>query len=59
MFSKRRRAYIENVIQANEKALFTPEEDILKGQKEGTWESGEVERGKRGMLERWKDGKME
>jgi len=26
-----RRAYIDNVIQANEKALFTPEEQILKG----------------------------
>jgi len=26
--------YIDNVIQANEKALFTPEEQILKGQKE-------------------------
>ena len=28
------RAYIDNVIQANEKALFTPEDVILKGQKE-------------------------
>ena len=26
--------YIENVVQANEKALFTPEEQILKGQRE-------------------------
>lgn len=26
--------YIDNVIQANEKALFTPEEQILKGQRE-------------------------
>lgn len=26
--------YIENVIQANEKALFTPDEQILKGQRE-------------------------
>lgn len=26
--------YIDNVIHANEKALFTPEEQILKGQRE-------------------------
>jgi len=26
-----RRAYIDNGLQANEKALFTPEEQILKG----------------------------
>ena len=48
-----RRAYINNIIQANEKALFTPKEQVLKGQKEGTWESW-----KNGRMEKWKNGKL-
>ena len=48
-----RRAYIDNVLQANEKALFTPKQQVLKGQKEGTWESW-----KNGRMEKWKNGKL-
>lgn len=33
---------LNNVIQANEKAIFTPEGQILKGQQEETWESWKV-----------------
>jgi len=51
VFFLRRRAYIDNVIQANEKALFTPTEQILKQQKEGTWESGKGEKRNVGMME--------